>query len=124
LLKSQLANTSAPLDQTAETQLDGYLKNNQPVFVFFHSTTCQTCIDMMAVVEQVFPEFEDRVGIVDVDVYAPRNESLLRRARITNIPTQVFINAKGEGMTRIGGMPPEELRAQLQVLAGGQAGGD
>jgi thioredoxin-like negative regulator of GroEL len=107
-----------------EAQLNWYLENEQPVFVFFHSTTCQTCIDMMAVVDQVYPEFKDQVGLVNVDVYASWNEDLLRQARITNIPTHVFINSKGEGTTMIGGMPPEELRAQLQALAAGGNSGD
>ena len=123
-----LKNEPEPkLDLTAqapESQLDWYLENEQPVFVFFHSTTCKTCTDMMAVVAQVYPEFKGQVGLVDVDVYAAWNEDLLRQARITNIPTQVFINGKGEGKTIIGGMPPEELRAQLQVLAEGGNSGD
>ena len=79
---------------------------------------------MMAVVDQVYPEFNDQVGLVDVDVYASWNENLLRRARITNIPTQVLINGRGEGKTMFGGMPPEELRAQLQALAAGGNNGD
>ena len=100
-----------------EAQLDWYLENKQPVFVFFHSTTCQTCIDMMDVVDQVYPEFKGQVGIVDVDVYASWNQDLLRRVRITNIPTQVFINQEGMGTTMIGGMQPDDLRAELRALA-------
>jgi thiol-disulfide isomerase/thioredoxin len=107
-----------------EAQLDWYLENEQPVFVFFHSNTCKTCTDMMAVVDQVYPEFKDQVGLVDVDVYTPWNENLLRRARITNIPTQVFINGKGEGKTMIGGMRPDDLRAELRALKEGANRGD
>ena len=59
-----------------------------------------------------------------MDVYASWNEDLLSRAQITNIPTQVFINGKGEGKTMIGGMQPEELRAQLQAMAEGGNSGD
>lgn len=123
-----LKNHSKPQPDLAakapEAQLDWYLENEQPVFVFFHSTTCKSCTDMMAVVDQVYPEFKDRVGLVDVDVYASINENLLRRGRITNIPTQVFINEKGEGKTSIGGMQPDELRAELQLLAEGSINGD
>jgi len=124
LLKNQPAKTEVPVDKLPETQLDWYLANHQPVFVFFHSTTCQTCIDMMGVVDQIYPEFKDQVGLVDVNVYQTWNENLLSRARITNIPTQVFINEKGEGKTLIGGMQPDELRAELHTLAEGQTRGD
>lgn len=115
------------LDLTAkapEAQMNWYLENEQPVFVFFHSTTCKTCTDMMAVVDQVYPEFKDQVGLIDVDVYDSFNENLIRRAGITNIPTQVFLDGKGEGKPMIGGMQPEELRAQLQALAAGANRGD
>lgn len=124
LLKNEPEQKPDLAAKAPEAQLDWYLENEQPVFVFFHSTTCKTCTDMMAVVDQVYPEFKDQVGLVDVDVYASWNEDLLRRARITNIPTQVFINGKGEGKTMIGGMQPEELRAQLQALAVGGNNGD
>jgi thiol-disulfide isomerase/thioredoxin len=124
LLKNQPTKVVAPVDKLPETQLDWYLENHQPVFVFFHSTTCQTCIEMMGVVEQIYPEFKDQVGLVDVNVYQSWNEELLRRAKITNIPTQVFINEKGEGKTMIGGMQPDELRAELQALAEGASRGD
>lgn len=124
LLKNQPEPKPDLTAKAPEAQLDWYLENEQPVFVFFHSTTCKTCTDMMAIVDQVYPEFKDQVGLVDVDVYATWNEDLLRQARITNIPTQVFINGKGEGKTLIGGMQPEELRAQLQALAEGGNSGD
>ena len=51
-------------------------------------------------------------------------EDLLRRARGVISPTHVFIDGKGEGKTMIGGMQPEELRAQLQALAVGGNNGD
>jgi thiol-disulfide isomerase/thioredoxin len=124
LLKNKPEDAPDLTAKAPETQLNWYLENKQPVFVFYHSTTCQTCVDMMAVVAQVYPEFKDQVGLVDVDVYQPWNQELLRYARVTNIPTQVFINEKGESQTMIGGLQPAELRAQLQVLAGGQINGD
>lgn len=124
LLKNKPEPAPEVTAKAPEAQLDWYLENKQPVFVFFHSTTCQTCIDMMAVVDQVYPEFKGQVGIVDVDVYAAWNQDLLRRAQITNIPTQVFVDGQGMGKTMIGGMQPDELRVQLQALAEGGNSGD
>lgn len=124
LLKNETEPPAELSGQTPEMQLDWYLENQQPVFIFFHSTTCQTCIDMMDIVAQVYPEFDGQVGLVDVNVYEPRNERLLQRARISNIPTQVFVNQKGEGKTLIGAMQPDELRVELRALAGGASNGD
>ncbi len=124
LLKNQPTKVEAPVDKLPETQLDWYLENHQPVFVFYHSTTCKTCTDMMVVVDQVYPEFKDRIGLVDVNVYQSWNENLIRRSQITSIPTQVFINEKGQMRIMVGGMQPDELRAQLQTLAKAPANGD
>lgn len=124
LLKNQASPAKTLEDQTPEAQLDAYLGNHQPVLVFFHSTTCKSCIDMMGIVDQVYPEFNRQVGLVDVQVYDSDNEALIRRARISNIPTQVFINAKGEGNTVIGGMQPDELRTELQAIADRAPDGD
>jgi thioredoxin-like negative regulator of GroEL len=124
LLKNKPELKPELTEQAPETQMDWYLENQEPVFVFFHSTTCKSCTDMMAVVDDVYPEFNTQVGLVDVDVYQSMNDGLLRRARITSIPTQVFINEKGEGKMMIGGMQPDELRAELLALADGADRGD
>lgn len=105
-------------DGTAEEQVDYYLNQGQPVFVFFHSNDCQSCIDMMGVVDEVFPEFREVLPIVDVNVYDPVNQNLLRRAEVRSIPTQIFLGADGEGRASVGLMSPDQLREQLSLLAG------
>jgi thiol:disulfide interchange protein len=119
ILKSQPEQEINPTGASAETQLDQYLEEGRPVFAFFHSNNCKSCRDMIMVVEQVYPAFEDEVALVDVNVYDPANQSLLRRAKIYSIPTQVFIDASGQGKVTMGVMTPEDLRKQLQELAEG-----
>ena len=111
-------NDAQDASGTPEEQLDRYLESGKPVFVFFHSTNCQSCIDMMAIVDQVYPEFESSVPLIDVNVYDPINENLLRRARINTIPTQLFVDAAGQGKIAMGIMTPEQLSEQLALLAG------
>jgi thiol-disulfide isomerase/thioredoxin len=107
-------------DQTAEVLLDQYLENGKPTLVFFHSNNCQSCIDMIAIVNQVYPEFEDTIALVDVNVYDPANQNLLQRAKINSIPTQLFIDHSGQGKVTIGIMSPEDLRTQLLALTKGE----
>jgi len=108
-------------NQTAEALLDQYLEEGKPTFVFFHSNNCQSCIDMIAIVDQVYPEFEDKIALVDVNVYDSANQDLLRRAKIYSIPTQVFIDRAGQGKVTMGVMTPEDFRTQLLALSkGGQ----
>jgi len=107
------------VNQTAEVLLDQYLEEGKPTFVFFHSNNCQSCIDMINIVDQVYPEFKSDIALVDVNVYDPANENLLRRARIYSIPTQVFIDRTGQGKVSMGVMAPEDLRTQLLTLTQG-----
>ena len=108
-------------NQTAEALLDQYLEEGKPTFVFFHSNNCQSCIDMIAVVNQVYPDYKNTVALVDVNVYDPANQNLLRRANIYSIPTQVFIDRTGQGKVAMGVMTPEDFRTQLLALSkGGQ----
>lgn len=117
-------NQSSPVDVaanlSAEEQLDIYLEEEEPIFLFFHSDNCHSCIVMMDIVDEVFPEFKDRVKMVDVNVYDPLNEDLLRQAQIYSIPTQIFIDQEAKGKVAMGVMSAEELREQLQILAGGE----
>ena len=116
LFKNQPSQIAATIAESPEAQLDRYLKEGRPVFAFFHSTDCKSCIEMMGIVGQVYPEFKDGVALVDVNVYDPQNENLLQRAGINTIPTQVFINRKGEGKVSMGVMEVDVLRQQLIAL--------
>jgi thiol:disulfide interchange protein len=104
------------VNETAEEQLDRLLESGELVFAFIHSTDCQTCKDMMQTVDQVYPEFKDQIALVDVDVYDPVNQSLLQRAKISYIPTQIFIDSSGEGLVTVGAMSPDDFRKSLTDL--------
>lgn len=118
ILKNQPSQTNTTADpRTAEEQLEMYMEEGIPVFLFVHSNSCQSCLDMMAVVDAVYPEFKEDVALVDVNVYDPANQNLLQRAQIRSIPTQVFLNPTGQGRVMIGVMTPEALRVELTALA-------
>lgn len=101
-----------------EAQFDHILATGKPALAFFHSTTCIQCVQMTEIVEQVYPEFAGSVALVDVNVYDQRNANLLRRADIRVIPTLIFIDRSGQGRGYLGVMEVDELKKQLQALAG------
>ncbi len=103
-----------------EAQLERLLTAGQPTLAFFHSNNCVQCIKMMEVVAQVYPEFNDSVALVDVNVYDRANASLLQRAQIRAIPTQIFFDRTGQGWVIMGSMTPDQFREQMRTLAGGQ----
>jgi thiol-disulfide isomerase/thioredoxin len=111
------ASLSSTLPSLPEAQLDQHLASGRPILAFFHSDTCVQCVQMTKIVEQVYPDFSDRIALVDVNVYDQRNQNLLRRARIQVIPTIILIGRDQQGKGYSGVMPADTLRAELQALA-------
>ncbi|MBN1284324.1 MAG: sulfite exporter TauE/SafE family protein [Anaerolineae bacterium] len=127
LYKAHAASSDASLSPIAETgmlpeaQFDQFLTDRKPFLAFFHSNTCDSCIRMTEIVNEVYPDFAGSVGLVEVDVYDSLNASLLQRAGIRYIPTLTFIDRTGEGQTVSGVMEASILRESLQALSGSSA---
>ena len=103
-----------------ESKLDEALASKRPTFVFLHSLDCIPCKEMMGVVADVYPEFQDSVALIDVDVYDQNNQNILRRERLQSIPTLVFYDAQGTRQVYIGVMQADHFRDTLTELAAGQ----
>jgi thiol-disulfide isomerase/thioredoxin len=108
----QTVNSKVP-----EVQLAQALEAGKPTFAFYHSLDCVPCKQMMATVDQVYPQYADQVVLVDVNVYDSWNQPLLRTARVRSIPTMVFYNHTGEQQTVIGAMEPEQLDQMLATIS-------
>ena len=72
------------------------LQAGQPALAFFHSNTCQQCIEMIGIVGEVYPEFANSIALVDVNVYDERNTALLQEVRLQFIPTLIFYDQYGK----------------------------
>jgi thiol-disulfide isomerase/thioredoxin len=106
--------------ETPQIQLERALEAGQPVLAFYHSNNCQSCIDMIAVVNQIYPEFSDDVILVDVDVYDTRNQPLLKAVGLRYIPTQMLYDRSGSKQTVVGVMQPDQLREALAAIRQGK----
>ena len=98
-------------------QLTQALAGGKPALVFMHSTTCQSCKDMMKVVDQVYPEFAGQVALVDVDVNDNANGPLMQKLGLRYIPTIVVYNREGKASQNVGAMKPDAFRAFLRQRA-------
>jgi thiol:disulfide interchange protein len=116
-LKSVYASPTpaAPL----ESQLDQALADNRPTFVFLHSLDCIPCKAMMQTVADVYPDYQDSIVLIDVDVYDRSNSNILQRERLQSIPTLVFYDAQGTRQVFIGAMPADQFSDTLTLLATG-----
>lgn len=117
-----LKNNNNPSTSAAllEAQLDEALAAKHPTFVFLHSTDCIPCKAMMDTVSEVYPDFQDSVVLIDVDIYDQSNKNLMQRERLQSIPTLVFYDEQGRRQVFIGAMPSDQFRDVMTQLAAGQ----
>ena len=115
----QEATTIADPNMSDEVKLDRALAEHEPVMAFYHSNNCQQCLIMIDVVNEVYPEFLTAVELVDINVYDPKNRSLLQRVGLQFIPTMIFYDREGQSETQVGVMEAEQLRQTLAALVEG-----
>jgi thioredoxin-like negative regulator of GroEL len=118
-LAPQAADTPVAPGDTPAAQLAQARAAGLPTLVFFHSTTCESCVYMSETIAAVWPTYRDQVALVDVNVYDQQNAALLQAEQIRVIPTMVFIDATGQRQVEIGPMQPELLQQRLTALAAG-----
>jgi thioredoxin-like negative regulator of GroEL len=91
--------------------------NSKPALVFFHSNNCDSCIQMIQVINEIYPEFEEQVILVDVNVYEEQNRGLISQLEINYIPTLVFYNRAGEEITHVGVIESKDLHEELSRIS-------
>jgi len=101
-------------------QLQNALTEKHPTLAFFHSNNCHQCQVMMETVAQVYPEFDDSITLVDINVYDQRNAQLLKEFKIQYIPTLIFCDRAGQKQVSVGVMEAEKLRQTLATLTEGE----
>lgn len=83
-------------------------------FVELGSVNCIPCMKMQVVMKEIEQEYKDQVKVVFHDVWTEAGKPYAQHYRIRVIPTQVFLDAKGNEYFRHEGyFPKEEL---LRVL--------
>ncbi|GAB4575015.1 MAG: hypothetical protein Kow0077_24460 [Anaerolineae bacterium] len=115
LVKAQQASSDIQ-NELPQVQLQTALANGRPTVVFFHSLTCEPCIQMMETVNLIYPEFADQITLVDVNVSDTRNHSLLREQGIRLIPSLVYYDRQGRSEISYGVMAHSVFRQQLLEL--------
>ncbi len=110
-------------ETTAESPADilgAALDKNLLVLAFFHSNTCDSCLQMIEIVDRVYPGFAHSVTLVDVNIYDRQNQPLLNEVGLQYIPTLYFYDTSGQPQTCIGVMEASQLRQTLNDLARGE----
>ena len=110
---------SGPSQSRADASVayEAALKTGKPVYVLFHSLTCDPCIDISAVVDDVIADYEGKVVFVNAITTDAPAARLAGKFRFQYIPTSFFLDAKGEVVDSFtGAMDQAAMRAYLDKL--------
>lgn len=123
LIVDGLQNTSSEkgsvtkVAQSTVSLIEKAKKQGLPVWLLFHSTTCQSCIEMEQLFQALKPEFDDKVVFINVDVNSPLEKELCDLYQIKYVPTTVFLNSKGVvAFNYVGVIKPDEMKSKLKAL--------
>ena len=111
--------TSVRNDAVAD--YDAALASGKPVYVLFHSLSCQPCVEISAVADQVIPEYEGEVVFVNAITDDPAGSQLAAKFSFQYIPTSFFLAPDGQVLAEYtGAMDGAMMRGYLDELVAGQ----
>ena len=107
--------TSVRNDAVAD--YEAALKTGKPVYLLFHSLTCDPCVEISAVVDKVMPEYEGKVVFVNAISDDPPAKQLAAQFQFQYIPTSFFMSPDGKiSESFTGSMSEADMKARLDKL--------
>ena len=107
--------TSTHNDAVAD--YEAALKTGKPVYVLFHSLTCDPCVEISAVVDKVMPGYEGKVVFVNAISDDPSAQHLASKFQFQYIPTSFFITPDGKVTDSFtGAMNDVDMKTRLDRL--------
>ena len=109
--------TITSVHNDAVADYEAALKTGKPVYLLFHSLTCDPCVEISAVVDQVMPEYEGKVVFVNAISDDASAKQLAAQFQFQYIPTSFFITPDGKiSESFTGSMSDADMKARLDKL--------
>ena len=92
---------------------------NKPQVMKFTSTMCLDCQKMNKLYKEVFPKYEDKIVLTEIQVQDGQDftNQQIKKHNVTLVPTMIFFDSDGKQVKRIeGAIEKEELEKYLQGL--------
>lgn len=92
---------------------------NKPQVMKFTSTMCLDCQKMNKLFKEVFPKYEDKIVLTEIQVQDGQDftNQQIKKHKVTLVPTMIFFDSDGKQVKRIeGAIEKEELEKYLQGL--------
>ena len=101
----------APKPQTQtqarpQNQVQAQTTTNLPKLWDFWATWCPPCKQLKPTIEALEKEYAGKIEIKSIDV--DQNKDLAQKFKVQAIPTLVFLDAKGNELSRIVGLVPSD----------------
>lgn len=112
-------SASKPSQSRADASVayESALASGKPIYLLFHSLTCDPCIEISAVVDKVVPTYKGRVAFVNAITDDASAQQLASRFQFQYIPQSFFIDSKGSVVDSHTGVIDEpSMRARLDRL--------
>jgi len=98
-----------------EVNKEWKFEGTKPAIIDFYADWCPPCRQLSPIVEEIAREYAGRIDVYKVDT--DKETALAQAIGITNLPTLLFIPAKGKPQTALGAIPKESLvKAINEVL--------
>ena len=91
---------------TASSQPKTEAVTNLPKLWDFWATWCQPCKQLKPTIEALEKEYEGKIEVKSINV--DENKDLAEKFKVQAIPTLVFLDAKGNELSRIVGLVPRD----------------
>jgi thioredoxin 1 len=100
------AQSQAQTQPQAQAQAQPYTATNLPKLWDFWATWCPPCKELKPTIEALEKEYEGKIEIRSINV--DENKELAQKFEVKAIPTLVFLDAKGNELSRIVGLTPKD----------------
>ena len=90
----------------ARPQAQPEAPTNLPKLWDFWATWCPPCKELKPIIEALAKEYEGKIEIKSINV--DENKDLAQKFKVQAIPTLVFLDAKGNELSRIVGLVPRD----------------
>lgn len=111
------ATSITSIRNDAVADYEAALQTGKPVYVLFHSLTCEPCVEISAVADEVMPEYDGEVVFVNAITDDPSGQQLASNFSFQYIPTSFFLAPDGTQVdTYTGAMDAASMRGYLDAL--------
>lgn len=98
-----------------EVNKEWKFEGSRPAIIDFYADWCPPCRQLSPLVEEIAKEYSGRIDVYKVDT--DKETALAQALGITNLPTLLFIPAKGKPQVSMGAIPKDSLvKAISEIL--------